>query len=113
MNANQKKPDAYAIIKSGGKQYRVKEGDIIDVELLKADTGSEVRFEEVLFVGSGESFQVGSPSVKDYLVTGKILSEAAGPKVTSIKFKPSHNQVRKFGHRQRYSRVQILGIAKH
>lgn len=115
MSANQKNPEAesYAIIKTGGKQYRVKEGDIIDVELLNAEAGSEVQFDEVLFASNDKGFKVGSPSVKGYLVKGKVLSEVAGPKITSIKYKPSHNQVRKFGHRQHYSRVQILGIVTH
>ncbi len=104
--------NTYAIIKTGGKQYRVKEGDIISVELLKADVGSEVQFDQVLFVGSGQEFQVGSPAVANYFVKAEILGEVSGPKVTSIKYKPSHNQVRKFGHRQHYSRVKIVGIGK-
>lgn len=102
----------YAIIKSGGKQYRVQEGDIINVELLKADVGAEVQFDQVLFVGEGQDFQIGSPAIKNFLVKGEILGESLGPKITSIKYKPSHNQVRKFGHRQHYSRVKIVGIGK-
>lgn len=114
MNAKHKSSsgETYAIIKTVGKQYRVKEGDIIDVELLHSDAGSEVKFDEVLFVGAEKDFLVGSPSVKGYHVKGEILSEVSGPKITSIKYKPSHNQVRKFGHRQHYSRVKIVGITK-
>lgn len=102
----------YAIIKSGGKQYRVQEGDIINVELLKADVGAEIQFDQVLFIGNGQDFQVGSPAIANFIVKGELLGESLGPKITSIKYKPSHNQVRKFGHRQHYSRVKIVGIGK-
>lgn len=117
MNAKRSKSDAdkdaYAIIKSGGKQYKVKEGDVINVELLEAEIGSEIHFDEVLFIGESKGFQVGSPGVKGYKVKGEILNTVAGPKISSIKYKPSHNQVRKFGHRQHYTQVKIVGIAKH
>lgn len=102
----------YAIIKSGGKQYRVQEGDIINVELLKADVGAEIQFDQVLFIGNGQDFQVGAPAIANFIVKGELLGESLGPKITSIKYKPSHNQVRKFGHRQHYSRVKIVGIGK-
>lgn len=101
----------YAIIRSGGKQYRVKKDDIIDVELLHVDDGALVEFNEVLFFNDGASSQVGSPVVSNCIVRGEVLGMAAGPKITSIKFKRSHNQYRKFGHRQKYSRVKITEIA--
>lgn len=100
----------YAIIKTGGKQYRVKKDDVIDVELLDADLGAEVKFGEILFVSSGDKHEVAPKS--GYLVTGEVLGYSAGPKVVSVKYKPSHNQRRKFGHRQKYSRVKITEIRK-
>ncbi|MBA3236910.1 MAG: 50S ribosomal protein L21 [Parachlamydiaceae bacterium] len=100
----------YAIIKTGGKQYKVALGDFIDVELLEADLGSEVQF-EVLFVSDGESQQVGVPLVAGASVIGEVIDWVAGPKVTSVKYKPSHRDYRKFGHRQKYSRVKITSIS--
>lgn len=110
--------EKYAVIKTGGKQYRVKKGQIIDVELLynedgsPVDSGSAISFAEVLFVGDEASTHVGNPSVAGYIVQGEILGEAAGPKIHSIKYVPRQNEVRKFGHRQRYTRVKITEIAK-
>jgi large subunit ribosomal protein L21 len=100
----------YAIIKTGGKQYRVAENDVIDVELLDKDDGTQVEFADVLFVNDATGIHVGKPIVSGYLVRGTILGTVQGEKITSVKYKRSHNQYRKFGHRQRYSRVQITGI---
>lgn len=100
----------YAIIKTGGKQYRVQEGDIVDVELLTAEAGAQVEFEEVLFAFDGAKTQVGKPSIPNFLVYGEVLGTVRGEKVTSLKYKPSHNQCRKWGHRQDYTRVKITGI---
>lgn len=114
MSAKQAKTSEgkYAIIQTGGKQYRVQEGDIIDVELLKPESGSAVHFDEVLFVAGEKDFKMGPKSLKGYSVTGELLQEVSGPKVVSMKFKRSHNTVKKFGHRQHYSRVKIVGIGK-
>jgi large subunit ribosomal protein L21 len=99
----------YAIIKTGGKQYNVALGDVIDVELLDADFGASVQF-EVLYVNDGASRLVGSPLVPGASVSGEILDCVSGPKVTSVKYKCRQNQRRKFGHRQKYSRVKITEI---
>lgn len=99
----------YAIIKTGGKQYKVALGDIVDVELLDADFGASVQF-DVLFISDGASQQVGSPIVPGAVVTGEIIDCVAGPKVSSVKYKCRQNQRRKFGHRQKYSRVKITEI---
>jgi len=108
MNSN-----VYAIIKSGGKQYRIAKDDIIEVELLDAELGSQVDFTDgILFVSDGDKASVGGPSVTGYTVKGELLGEATGPKITSMKYKPSHHQYRRFGHRQHYSRVKITEIAK-
>ena len=99
----------YAIIKTGGKQYRVKTGDLIDVELLEGKPGDSIEFSEVLFFSSGSESKVGQPSIKDFIVKGEVVDIAKGPKITSIKYIPG-NHYRKFGHRQKYSRVKITAI---
>lgn len=104
------KKDAYAIIKSGGKQYRVKEGSVIDVELLQDSLGAVVEFKELLFVHNGEQVLVGGPSVSGYVVKGEHVGVVSGPKVSSVKYIPGNHR-RKFGHRQHYSRIKITELA--
>lgn len=105
----EQKNENYAIIKTGGKQYKVAQGDIIDVELLDANLGDQVQF-EVLFVNNGANTLVGAPLVEGSIVKGELLDWVGGPKVSSVKYKPSHHQYRKFGHRQKYSRVKIIEV---
>lgn len=105
------KNDMYAIIKSGGKQYRVKEGSVIDVELLDSTPGAEVEFKDLLFVHNGEKPLVGSKQVAGFVVKGEHLDTVSGPKVTSIKYIPGNHR-RKFGHRQHYSRVKITHLGQ-
>lgn len=100
----------YAIIKTGGKQYRVAEGDVIDVELLKSQPGENVEFSEVLFFHDGKAAKIGQPNVSGCTVTGELIEEALGPKIVSVKYKRRQNQRRKFGHRQHYHRVRITSI---
>ncbi len=102
----------YAIIKSGGKQYKVKKGDFIDVELLEGADGDKVEFKEVLFIGDDKNQTVGSPTVKGAVVKGKMVETTFGPKVTSMIFKRRKNIRRTFGHRQRYTRVEITEVKK-
>lgn len=103
---------SYAIIKTGGKQYRVAKDEIIEVEMLDAEPGAKVEFAEVLFIGDENSPKVGIPSVKGFKVVGELLDVVPGPKVSSLKYKPSHNNYRRFGHRQHYARIKITEIAK-
>jgi len=100
----------YAIIRTGGKQYRVEQDAVIDVELLDADLGAHVDFEEVLFVSNGDEALVGGPHVSGYFVKGEVLGNSVGPKVTSLKYKPRQHSRRKWGHRQHYMRIKILEI---
>lgn len=100
----------YAIIKSGGKQYRVEKDMVIDVERLNIDQGAQVEFTDVLLVQNGSDTLVGEPSVSGYVVKGEILGEASGPKIVSMKYKPRKNRRKKWGHRQHYSRVKIIEI---
>lgn len=100
----------YAIIKTGGKQYKVAVGDIIDVELLDADFGAQVQF-EVLFINDGETQLIGSPVIEGATVTGEIIDIVGGPKVISLKYKQRQDKSRKFGHRQKYTRVKITEVS--
>lgn len=103
---------SYVIFKRGSKQYRVSEGDIIDIDLVDAEKGSQLKFDEILFIGHENEPLVGLPAVKGYHVSCEVVGESKGPKITSIKYKPNHTQCRKFGHRQRYTRVKVVGINK-
>ena len=100
----------YAIIKSGGKQYRVAKGDEIDVELLHLDQGSAVEFGEVIFVYDGKKTHIGEPLVAGYIIKGEVIGSAAGPKIVSLKYRPRGHQQKKWGHRQHYTRVKITDI---
>jgi large subunit ribosomal protein L21 len=99
----------YAIIKTGGKQYRVQEGDELDVELLGQE-GTFV-FDEVLFYTDGSNAQVGAPHVASCKVHAEIVGIEKGPKVIAFKYKRRKNYRRTVGHRQKYSRVKITKIA--
>lgn len=100
----------YAIIETGGKQFRVKTGDVIDVELLETQDGSPIEFKSVLFLQKGSSQLVGAPYVAKSVVKGEFVGEAKGPKVVSFKYKQRKGIRRKVGHRQKYSRVKITEI---
>jgi len=97
----------YAVIETGGKQYRVNEGDIIRVEKLPAEVGSDIKFEKVLLVGSGEDVKVGMPLVDGAKVTGKVVEQDRGKKIVVFKMKRRKNYRRKQGHRQDYTGVRI------
>ncbi len=99
-----------AIIKTGGKQYKVKEGDKIKVEKLAGAEGEKVVFSEVLFLGDEKSVKVGNPLIKKAAVEGKILETAKGKKVVGIKFKAKKRYKVKFGHRQTMTKVEIIKI---
>ncbi|MGI6695933.1 MAG: 50S ribosomal protein L21 [Christensenellales bacterium] len=98
----------YAIIATGGKQYRVSEGDIIYIEKLDKELNSEVSF-PVLMLG-GDKVVVGTPEVKGASVTGKVLQHGRGQKIVVYKFKAKKNYRRKQGHRQPFTKVEITGI---
>lgn len=103
------KKDDYAIIMSGGKQYRVKKDDVIDVELHDEEKGTQIEFGEILFVHDGNEPKIGNPGLSHYFVTGELIDFVKGPKITSVKYQPG-NHYKKFGHRQKYCRVKITGI---
>ncbi len=100
----------YAVIETGGKQYRVSEGDVIRIEKLQAAEGDEVTFERVLMVGQGEDTKVGTPVVDGGKVTANVEAQGRGEKITVIKFRRRQKYRRKQGHRQDYTQVRITGI---
>ncbi len=100
----------YAIIETGGKQYRVEEGSIVNVELLPAEVGSPVDFDRVLAVKKENRLQVGQPYIEGALVRGKVLDHGKGRKIIVFKYKSKKNYRRKQGHRQPYTRVMIESI---
>ncbi len=99
----------YAIIETGGKQYRVENGDVIYIEKLDAEVDSEVTFDKVVAV-SDKSLKVGKPYVKDAFVKGTVVKNGKGKKVTVFTYKPKKSSSRKMGHRQPYTKVQITEI---
>jgi large subunit ribosomal protein L21 len=98
----------YAIIETGGKQYRVAEGDEIDVELLGLD--GEFKFEKVLMVHDGNTPHIGLPHLENCAVHAEVIGIAKGPKVIAFKYKKCKNSRKTIGHRQKYSRVKIKKI---
>ena len=100
----------YAVIKTGGKQYRVTEGDVLRVEKLEVEAGSTVKFDEVLLVADGDDFKVGSPMLKGGSVSGEVVSQGRERKIEVIKFKRRKDYQRHYGHRQQYTEVRITGI---
>ncbi|MFA6048308.1 MAG: 50S ribosomal protein L21 [Parcubacteria group bacterium] len=99
-----------AIIKTGGKQYKVKVGDKIKVEKLEGEEGAKITFDQVLFLGDEKTAKVGTPVVTGAKVEARILKTAKGKKVTGIKFKPKKRYKVKFGHRQTMTEVEITKI---
>ena len=99
----------YAVIKTGGKQYRVAEGQKLDVERVSADDG-ELTFEPLMLVEDG-AITAGSGSLTGAKVTAKVVGDTLGPKVVGFRYKNKSNQRRHWGHRQQYTTIQITGIS--
>lgn len=97
----------YAIIKTGGKQFRVSEGDTIRVEKLPLEEGDIVSFDEVLMVENSGDIKVGSPNLEGVTVDGTVLKQGKARKIIVFKFKPKKNYRRKQGHRQPFTQVRI------
>lgn len=101
----------YAIIKSGGKQYRVKVGQVVRLEKLTAEPGQVISFDEVLLVANGDKVTVGTPTVESAKVNGEVVSHGRGKKVTIFKMKRRKKYRRTQGHRQSFTEVKISEIA--
>ncbi|MEG0742593.1 MAG: 50S ribosomal protein L21 [Clostridia bacterium] len=99
----------YAVIVSGGKQYRVSQGDVIYVEKLENEADSKVSF-DVLMLGSEEGVEVGTPTLAGAKVEGKVLGQVKGEKIIIYKYKSKKNYHRRAGHRQAYTKVEITTI---
>lgn len=100
----------YAIIESCGKQYKVAEGDIVFFEKLEVEEGKKITFDKIVLVSEEGKVQVGNPYVKDVKVEGKVVEHGKGKKVIVFKMKAKKNYRRKQGHRQPYTKVEILDI---
>lgn len=101
----------YAVIKTGGKQYRVSRGDTLKVEKLEAGEGDAVEFDQVLMVGEGEDVKIGTPYIEGSRVSARVMSQGRGPKVEIIKFRRRKHHMKRMGHRQDYTEVEITGIS--
>ncbi|MDA3808323.1 50S ribosomal protein L21 [Thiomicrorhabdus arctica] len=102
----------YAVIKTGGKQYRVREGQTLRIESLNAEAGDTVEFDEVLMIGEGADIKIGSPFVEGAKIAATVESNGRGKKVTIIKFRRRKNRSKtKQGHRQNYTEVKIGKIS--
>lgn len=99
-----------AVIRTGNKQYRVSEGDILDIEKLDVEPGSETIFQEVLLVGEGEKLTFGTPLVDGAKVTAEVVDQHKGEKVIAFKYKRRKGYHRTVGHRRQLTRVKIKSI---
>lgn len=100
----------YAIIKTGGKQYKAAKNEIIQVDLLDGEEGAAVEFSEVVFVADDKGVKVGSPFVKGASVKGTIVRQIKGPKIDAFNYKPKKNVRKRWGHRQPYTQVRITDL---
>lgn len=101
----------YAVVKTGGKQYRVSPGDTLRVELLDVEEGDEVTLDQVLMMGEGESVTIGAPLIDNALVTAKVLGNGRAKKVEIIKFRRRKHHQKRTGHRQHFTEIEITGIS--
>jgi len=100
----------YAVIATGGKQYRVEAGSVLRIEKLAAEPGAEVKFDQVLLVGSGESVKVGAPMLGGASVSATVEKHGQGDKVSVVKFRRRKHYLRMKNHRQKYTEIKITGI---
>lgn len=101
----------FAVVKTGGKQYRVEEGNVIKVEKLAGEAGDKITFDEVLMAGEGSKVKIGSPVVKGAKVTAEILEQTRADKIIVFKKKRRQNYRRKKGHRQHQTVLRVTGIS--
>jgi large subunit ribosomal protein L21 len=101
----------YAVIQTGGKQYRVEEGTYLKIEKLELGEGDSIEFDKVLLVKSGDDVKVGLPFIEGGKVTATVLSQGRHKKIKIIKFRRRKHHMKQMGHRQYYTEVQITGIS--
>ena len=102
----------YAVIETGGKQYRVQEGDVITIEKLPVEADSKIEFDKVLVLGEGADINVGAPYIDGAKVFGSVVENGKGQKVIIFKYKSKKDYRKKQGHRQPYTMVKITGVGK-
>lgn len=102
----------YAVIKTGGKQYRVKVGDVLKFEELPAEVGSSIDFPEILMITEGEKSVCGEPILTKASVKGEVLAHGRHKKIRIIKFRRRKHHMKQMGHRQNYTQVKITAISK-
>ena len=100
----------YAVIKTGGKQYRATTGDILKVEKIEAEKGATVELDQVLMVGEGEDVKIGAPYLEGGKVTATVVDHGRREKIKVIKFKRRKNYRKQMGHRQYFTQIEITGI---
>ena len=100
----------FAVINTGGKQYRVSEGTVLRIEKLPADAGASVEFGDVLMLGEGDSFKIGKPFVTGAKVTATVQAHGKSDKVSIVKFRRRKHYLRQKTHRQHYTEVKVTGI---
>jgi large subunit ribosomal protein L21 len=101
----------YAVVKTGGKQYRVSAGEKLKIEQIGAEVGQEIVLDEVLLVADGDALRMGTPLVAGARVTARVLKQGRGDKVHIFKLKRRKHYRKSQGHRQNYTEIEILGIA--
>jgi len=100
----------YAVFRTGGKQYRAAQGDVLRLEKIEADEGATVSFDDVLLIGEGVDIKVGNPTIAGTSVSGKVLRQGKSKKVPVVKFRRRQNYLRQGTHRQFFTEVEITGI---
>ncbi len=100
----------YAVIESGGKQYRVAEGDIIRTDLIESEVGADVTFDRVVLAGSGADVKIGTPVLSGASVVGTVLRQAKDKKILVFRYKPKKRVRKLIGHRQHFAEVKITKI---
>jgi len=100
----------YAIIRTGGKQYRAEPGGLIDVERLDAEAGGDIELTDVLLVADGDTVTIGSPTVAGAKVVAEVVSQGRGKKIIVFKYKPKVRYRKKTGHRQHFTRLRVREI---
>jgi large subunit ribosomal protein L21 len=101
----------YAVFRTGGKQYRARQGEKVRVEKLEAEVGATIEFDQVLMVGEGADVKVGKPLVSGGKVSGKVVAQGRHDKIRIVKFRRRKHYTRKHGHKQMYTEVEITSIA--
>jgi large subunit ribosomal protein L21 len=101
----------YAVIQTGGKQYRVQEGELLKIETLEAEAGQDIEFDKVLLIQSDDGIKVGKPFVEGGKVTATVTTHGRHPKVKIVKFRRRKHYMKQAGHRQNYTEVKITGIS--